>query len=219
MSSTAAASAKDSKARPTGRGRPSRQQSAAITDAIIQTATALFLKEGFDGTSMEAVAHATQIPKTTLYKRYPDKLALLNAVLVARVASWSEVTSRDNARLGNDLRQRLIQHTSTMLLWTTKPEVRAFRRLALNAFGRSEGSITDFFGYTEMVAYLVAEIRVYGPPSGIEAKAPERIAQAIMAMVIGWVNTRAATGPVTAADARAQAQFIIDVLIDGHARW
>lgn len=205
--------------RPTGRGRPSQKQSQAITAAILDAATALFLEEGYDGTSMEAVANAVQIPKTTLYKRFPDKLELLNAVLADKVASWSQVTSQHNAKLTSNLRQRLTHYTTTMLLWTTKAEVRAFRKLALSASGRSSGALTDFLGYTGMVDYISTEIREYGPGSGIHAEAPERIAGAIMAMVSGWVNTRGAEKQVSSQDARAQAAFIIDVLIDGRQVW
>ncbi|HUD30927.1 MAG TPA: TetR/AcrR family transcriptional regulator [Novosphingobium sp.] len=205
--------------RPTGRGRPSQKQSQAITAAILDAATTLFLKEGYDGTSMEAVANAVQIPKTTLYKRFPDKSELLKAVLTDRVASWSQVASQNNSRLTGDLRQRLTHYTTTMLLWTSKAEVRAFRKLALSASGRSSGALTDFLGYTGMVEFIASEIRAYGPASGIHARAPERIAGAIMAMVSGWVNTRGADTHVSAEDARAQAAFIIDVLTDGREAW
>lgn len=212
-------STKPANIRPTGRGRPSQKQSQAITAAILDAATALFLKDGFDGTSMEAVANAVQIPKTTLYKRYPDKLGLLNAVLVNTVASWSQVTSKQNTKLTSDLRQRLTHNVTTMLLWTTKSEVRAFRKLALSASGRSSGALTDFLGYTGMLDYLSSEIRVHGPASGIHAKAPERIAEAIMAMISGWVNSRGPETPISAEDASTQAAFIIDVLVDGHQAW
>lgn len=207
-------------ARPTKRGRPSHEQSAAISEAILAAAAELFIKEGFDGTSMEAVANAVGIPKTTLYKRYPDKVALVNDVIIHQVASWSQVTSRQNGRLPKDLKKRLVHHTTTMLVWTTKPDVRAVIRLAINAAGRGPQNVfTDFFGYTDMIAFMGNEIAVYGPASGINAEDPERIAHAIMAMVSGWLNIRGMNGPLSAEEARSQAKFMIDLLMGGVDTW
>ncbi|WP_159982463.1 MULTISPECIES: TetR/AcrR family transcriptional regulator [unclassified Novosphingobium] len=211
---------KPATARPTKRGRPSHEQSAAISEAILAVAAELFVKDGFDGTSMEAVANAAGIPKTTLYKRYADKAALVNDVIIHQVASWSQVTSRQDGRLPKDLKKRLVHHTTTMLVWTTKPDVRAIIRLALNAAGRGpQDVLTDFFGYTDMIAFMSNEIAVYGPASGIHAEDPERIAHAIMAMISGWLNIRGMGRPLSAMEARSQAQFIIDLLMGGLEFW
>ncbi len=206
--------------RPTGRGRPSREQSAAITEAIIYVAAEMFLTDGFDGTSMEAIAATVHIPKTTLYKRYPDKMALLNAVLADRVASWSRITTPQTEKLGTDFRTRLVHHTATMFEWTTKPEVRAYTRLMLSAAGRGPSDISaEFFGYTEMVSVLTKEIVAYGPAAGIRAKDPGQIAQVIMAMISGWLGVRGITKPLTHEQALAEAEYIVDVLMRGSEAW
>lgn len=207
-------------ARPTKRGRPSHEQSAAISEAILAVAAELFIKDGFDSTSMEAIANAVGIPKTTLYKRYSDKAALVNDVIIDQVASWSQVASRQDSRLPNDLKKRLVHHTTTILVWSTKPDVRAVMRLALNAAGRGpQDVLTDFFGYTDMIAFIGNEIAVYGPASGINARDPERIAHAIMAMISGWLNIRGMSGPVSAKEARSQAEFMINLLMGGVDTW
>ncbi len=224
--STATSGAKPKKAsaerpkRPTGRGRPSREQSAAITEAIIHVASEMFLTEGFDGVSMEAVAGAARIPKTTLYKRYADKMDLLNAVLVSRVASWSRVTTQLTEKLGNDFRGRMVYHTSMMFEWTTKSEVRAYTRLMLSAAGRGPTDVSaDFFGYSEMVRFLTKEISLYGPPAGVNARDPERLAQFLMAIITGWLRVRGFDAPMTPEQARSEAEYVIDVMMRGVDAW
>src|SRR5690349_22072217 len=65
------------------RGRPTAHQSAAIERVIHEAAAKAFLSIGYERTSMEAVAAEAGVPKSTLYKRFPDKRTLLRAVLSA----------------------------------------------------------------------------------------------------------------------------------------
>lgn len=206
---------------PTRRGRPSTQQSEAITRVILDAAAALFLRDGFEATGMEAVAASARIPKTTLYKRYADKRELLSAVLVDRVASWSRVSSRKNKELGDDLGARLKSRTATMLLWATKPEVRAVTRLAASLPGHSDGRVRPrtFFGYERMSVIIENDIRQFGPGSGIRAAAPQKIADALMALIWGWLDLRESDKQMTGREAMQQADFMIDLLLQGHRAW
>jgi AcrR family transcriptional regulator len=62
-------------------GRPSRAAAARINDHILDTATELFLAEGYGATSIEAIAQRARISKRTFYHRFPDKAALFEAVV------------------------------------------------------------------------------------------------------------------------------------------
>jgi AcrR family transcriptional regulator len=62
-------------------GRPSRAAAALLGERILDAATELFLAEGYDGTSIEAVAQRARISKRTFYHRFPDKAALFGAVV------------------------------------------------------------------------------------------------------------------------------------------
>src|SRR5205823_14630161 len=53
----------------------------AKRDAIHTAAHALFLRHGFAGTSMDAIALAANVSKQTLYRYYQNKEALFVAVL------------------------------------------------------------------------------------------------------------------------------------------
>lgn len=62
-------------------GRPTRQDAAVKTTRLLEVATESFVKHGFDGTTMEAIAQAANMGKQAVYMRYANKESLFLAVL------------------------------------------------------------------------------------------------------------------------------------------
>jgi TetR/AcrR family transcriptional repressor of mexJK operon len=62
-------------------GRPSRAEALDLRARILETATGLFLTEGYGATSIEAVAGRAGISKRTFYHRFDNKAALFTAVV------------------------------------------------------------------------------------------------------------------------------------------
>src|SRR5436189_5026884 len=57
-------------------------------DVLILEATAsMLVQKGYEQLSVEAVAAAAGVGKTTIYRRFPDKAALVSAAVEARAAS------------------------------------------------------------------------------------------------------------------------------------
>lgn len=76
-------------ARTRGRGgRPSRQQSAQLSDRILDVATELFLGHGFGATSIEGIARDAGISKRTFYHRFGSKETVFEAVVRRLIARW-----------------------------------------------------------------------------------------------------------------------------------
>ena len=69
-------------------GRPSRLQSARLSDHILDVATALFLGSGYGATSIEAVAKRAGISKRTFYHRFRGKEMLFEAVVRRLIEQW-----------------------------------------------------------------------------------------------------------------------------------
>jgi TetR/AcrR family transcriptional regulator, mexJK operon transcriptional repressor len=67
--------------KPSLGGRPSRAAALELRDRILQSATELFLTEGYGATSIEAVAARAGVSKRTFYHRFDDKAALFAAVV------------------------------------------------------------------------------------------------------------------------------------------
>ncbi|CAN7269602.1 TetR/AcrR family transcriptional regulator [Phenylobacterium sp. LjRoot225] len=201
------------------RGRPTADQAAAIANAILAAATEIFLSADYEGASMEAIAARAGVPKSTLYKRFPDKRTLLRAVLKERVATWAP-PERD-AHLSDDIEQRLKQHAVWMLTQATSSEVRAFLGLVASAWKdpAEAPSRRDVIGYTDMANRLAEEIRAFGPKRGIHAKDPERVALALMAMLAGWAGMSGAGPELSDAEAMTFAHTAVDLLLNGSAAW
>jgi AcrR family transcriptional regulator len=67
--------------KPSLGGRPSRAASLELRDRILESATELFLAEGYGATSIESVAARAGVSKRTFYHRFDDKAALFAAVV------------------------------------------------------------------------------------------------------------------------------------------
>lgn len=201
------------------RGRPTADQAAAIANAILVAATEIFLSEDYEGASMEAIAARAGVPKSTLYKRFPDKRTLLRAVLKERVATWAP--PKQDAALGDDIEQRLKQHAVWMLTRATSAEVRAFLGLVASAWNdpSDASSRQEVIGYTDMVERLAREIGEYGPKRGIHAKDPKRVATALMAMLAGWAGMSGPGPELAPGEATSFAHSAVDLLLQGSAAW
>jgi AcrR family transcriptional regulator len=201
------------------RGRPSASQSAAIERSIREAATQAFLSSGYERTSMEAVAAQAGIPKSTLYKRFPDKRALLRAVLSDRVAAWCDMERKQGPN--DDLELRLKLLATDILHHATTPEVQAFWSLVSTAWSDPADARErqDAIGYTKMMDGLEQEIREFGPASGITARDPRQVATTLMAMLGGWIEYVAPTVAVQDEEAERFAHASVDILMRGVAAW
>jgi TetR/AcrR family transcriptional repressor of mexJK operon len=75
--------------RPSSRGgRPTRAEALRRRQHLVEVAAKMFMKFGFDGTSMDAVAETAGVSKRTVYAHYRDKDDLFNAVLRSLIERW-----------------------------------------------------------------------------------------------------------------------------------
>ncbi|SMF89319.1 transcriptional regulator, TetR family [Azospirillum oryzae] len=71
-------------------GRPTREQAAAINARILDGARAVFCRKGVANSGLEEIAAELGVSKHTLYRRYPNKAALLEAVVGRDVGRFRE---------------------------------------------------------------------------------------------------------------------------------
>jgi len=65
---------------------------------IVAAATALFLELGYDRTSLARIAERSGVSRATLFKQFPSKAALFDAIVTA---SWSAAGEQDPPPAGN----------------------------------------------------------------------------------------------------------------------
>lgn len=199
-----------------GRGRPKAETVSQISTAIIEAATDIFLARGYEETSMEAVATRAGVTKVTLYKRFPDKRGLLQAVLRARRPEWASFPP-----LSGRIEARLKQLASTILVSGVSPELRAFHALATSAWPKPSDMTAreEVLGYNDMLRRLESEIREGAKELGIASSRPATVALALMAMLSGWFEHRTPDPDRDADDADEFARSAIELLVRGKAAW
>src|SRR5262245_10463436 len=101
--------------------------------AILDAATALFLRQGYPGTSTGQVAELAGVSKQTLYRYFPDKNQLLRAVVLDAVAGTVDRLLAALAVLSEtvDLERDLTELARWYLGSVTRPQILRLRRLAI----------------------------------------------------------------------------------------
>jgi TetR/AcrR family transcriptional regulator, mexJK operon transcriptional repressor len=69
-------------------GRPTREQAEKRNRELLDKALDLFLEDGFDRTTIEAITAAVGMAKRTVYARYGDKMTLFKAALERAIEDW-----------------------------------------------------------------------------------------------------------------------------------
>jgi len=171
-------------------GRPSRLESAQLSDRILDVATALFLSDGFGATSIEAVAKRAGISKRTFYHRFNGKEMLFEAVVRRLIERWTP--SFDTELLeAPSLAEGLRRTAEHMLRIALTPEALALHRMVIAEARR-------FPGPARVLHELGAAVGV------------ERIAR--------HLETRIANGEIRPIDPRFAAEQFILMVVTGPRR-
>ncbi|WP_232072927.1 TetR/AcrR family transcriptional regulator [Mycobacterium stomatepiae] len=119
----------------TRRGRPTHAESKKLQHKLRNAAVATFVKSGYDGTSMEAIAKAAGITRRTLYARYPDKRAVFLDVIPGALTRRTESVDTEEFEYG-DLRAALVAVGRAGLARAVDPDVVRPKRIAMNESAR-----------------------------------------------------------------------------------
>jgi len=119
----------------TRRGRPTQAEAKKLHRKLRTAAVATFVKYGYDGTTMEAIARAAGITRRTLYARYPDKRAVFVDVIPWALTRRTEGQSSLDVD-GGDLRASLVAIGRAGLERATDPDIVRLTRIAMNESAR-----------------------------------------------------------------------------------
>ena len=111
-------------------GRPSRADALRLRGRILEVATELFLAQGYESTSIEAVAARAGISKRTFYHRFDDKPMLFAAVVQQII---EQIRPRAGVPLieGATLRDVLRRLAGMILHAALSPQALALHRLVM----------------------------------------------------------------------------------------
>lgn len=126
-------------------GRPTRQAAERRHRDLLSAAASLFLKGGWDGTSIDEISRVSGVAKRFIYARYPDKAALfvgaLEGFVTEQVGVLTEQVGTLLARdpLPDDIEEGLVALGHRLLDLALKPEALAFHRLFIAEAPRFPG--------------------------------------------------------------------------------
>ena len=113
----------------TGRGgRPTVADAQRRPAYLIEIAGAIFMRLGFDGTSIDAVAEAASMSKRTVYARYKDKGELFSAVLRDLIERWLVPITRFQS-VDAELEPMLLEIARHLLTSALAPQAVSLHRI------------------------------------------------------------------------------------------
>lgn len=113
-------------------------RSAVKRTAIVDAATTLFLRSGYQGTSVDQIAALASVSKQTVYKNFGDKERLFSDVVLGVTASAEQFaeelsrTAEDPENLEEQLRDLARRHLRSVM----RPQVLQLRRLVIGEAAR-----------------------------------------------------------------------------------
>lgn len=188
-----------------GPGRPTLSN-----EELLNTALDLFLENGYERTSIEAIAAAAGMAKRTVYARYSDKATLFKAALTRAIEEWIVPIDVLQQAEGEDLEATLLRIGQILVANVLRPGGQRLLRLT-NTVSAQMPEIAAYNvqkGTEPTLAYLADLFR---RRLGLEITAttgPADAAEAFIDLVVGGPANLAARGVV-----------LDDAAVDKHTRY
>jgi TetR/AcrR family transcriptional regulator, mexJK operon transcriptional repressor len=196
--------------RRSGRGRPAGA-SGPKGQAIAAAALRLFLRDGYERTSVDAIAAEAGVSKRTIYNRYGDKENLFLSVLrdsyTAMMLTLREIAE---AHLGEErlaARDRDVQQDLTAFArevtarLTTAPERIGLARLVLAEAPFFPGLMRQEMGPRSMHGVFARSLAGLAEAGRLAIDDPDEAADHLMALTSNQINARTLFGTVPMSDA------------------
>jgi TetR/AcrR family transcriptional repressor of mexJK operon len=136
-----------------GRTKPKAKE-----QEVLDVATAYFLRHGYQGASINAMARSSGISKESIYRYFSSKKQLFEAVIGRELIEYRSVMTRLDTTLKTmDLRTALITIADTVLGVITTDRTLALRRLIFEEARRSPDVGQHYYQIGPEQAYVVLE--------------------------------------------------------------
>jgi AcrR family transcriptional regulator len=146
-------------------GRPSRS-----SEELLDKAFELFLEQGFERTSIDAITASAGMAKRTVYQRYGDKKSLFKAALKRAIDEWIVPVAQLEAAESDELEETLL--AVGRLLMANLMSARGIGLLRLTNAESPRlpeiGAYTYEYGTERTIVYLAALLRRRIDPRSID---------------------------------------------------
>lgn len=158
----------------------------AKRNAILMAAAKLFLEQGFEPVSMDAIAAEANVSKRTVYSYFDSKIALFSDILISHCNSMGGIALPEDFA-GHDPRRVLTEFGRVFLRTITSPRAVAMQRVIFREVDRLPEIGKTFFqnGPQRHMAKLAEYLRQAEAEGRIETGDPVRAAGQFMSTVKG----------------------------------
>ena len=169
-------------------GRPSRDEVPIRNERLLAIAADAFVAQGYDATTIEGIAATAGVAKRTIYSRYPNKKALLFAVVrrLTERQPLDEIAFDAATSFESGLRQL----ARAMIEISMEPNSIALQRLVLNELktfpelGQEQWQFVE----REHGGRIAAYFRAQKTRAGLRDVDPVKFADMFMRSVFSFVN-------------------------------
>jgi AcrR family transcriptional regulator len=174
-------------------GRPTVADAQRRQAYLIEIAGAMFMKLGFDGTSIDAVAEAAAMSKRTVYARYRDKGELFSAVLRDLIERWLVPINRFQSS-DADLEPMLVEIARHLLTSALAPQAVSLHRIIVGEAERRPefGRLANSEGRQAGIRAIAAALKRHR--AKLRGDDLEQAAEHFMGLVVDSNLRRAALG-------------------------
>lgn len=189
----------------------------ARREDIVCKASDLFLEHGFAATSMSTVARAVGGSKATLYKYFPTKEALFEAVMEQRSHAVLESILSDRTPRQSP-RAFLTMVGEELLTGIHTPEAVALCRVVMGDCVRSPEIGRAFFamGPDRLMAIVTAQLQAFARNQDLDIGDPQCAAEDFLALLRGEAHFRVLAGVrdfASAAEIKAHVARVVDLVL------
>src|SRR5262245_35160354 len=167
-------------------GRPTRKEAERRHRALLKTAMRLFLKAGWEGTSIDEISRQSGIAKRFIYARYADKAALFVGTLQRFIEDHVGALHMCEP-LAEDVEQGLYALGRRMLDLALQPAALTFHRLFIAQAPRFPQLAKLFVEHNRHrgLGHIEQTLRAYADRGCIELGDPQIRAEQFFILVIG----------------------------------
>jgi TetR/AcrR family transcriptional regulator, mexJK operon transcriptional repressor len=194
------------------------------SEPIIASAKKLFLERGYDGTSLDDVAAASGVSKTTVYSNFQDKETLFARVLDQATSRAEAIHAELHAPLVGDgpVEDRLREFGRRLLAGVLQPDVVALRRLAITEALRFPALAATYWdrGPAPTVALLTEALTACRDRGELDLDEPAAAALGLAYALTGPPQDRALLtpdSPMTDAEVDAHVDHAITTFVRAYA--
>lgn len=199
-------------------GRPTVADARRRQAYLIEVAGAMFMKLGFDGTSIDAVAEAAAMSKRTVYARYRDKSELFSAVLRDLIERWLVPINRFQSS-NADLKPMLVEIARHLLTSALAPQAVSLHRIIIGEAERRPefGRLANSEGRRAGIRAIAAALKRHRTKLRIDDL--EQAAEQFMSLVIDSSLRLAALGIRSGnRDIETRIRAAVDLFLNGARR-